>query len=178
MNLLKTVNFAFIPLNERTIPRYVKGLKKSYMSELNQSAQKQVLNRVLGGPFNEVKHNNLIRGATYLEDFGKMPIDGLYKNKPARLIPLTTNVNGKETTVGLRGIKLDPLWNGWDGLTVTHPKYKNHGADALISTMGDYAKDRPDEKHMIIGASDGLDRLYRKKMKQYNTPSNLQLVIG
>lgn len=178
MNLLSRstyVNFAFIPLNERTIPKYIKGLNNAYVGELNQSIQQKILHNINGTPFNKIKHDNLVRGATYLEDFANMPIDGIYRNQPARLIPLTTQVNGKQTTVGLRGIKRDPVLKDFDGLTVTHPKYKNYGADALIETMGKYASDRPSEQHTIVGASDGLTRLYRKKMKQYNTPPNLEL---
>lgn len=177
--------FAFVPLNDRTIPRYAKGLYNSYKTSLKDISNNtpEILNA--GHPQNS-RYRNISRGHDYAGMMTNAPVDSNVKGTVNRLVPLVTDVKGKQTTVGLRrleGIHLEEknmagrsvYTSGIDGYTATHPKYKNQGSKALLETMSGYAANRPNETHYISGASAGLDRLYRKQASGMNLPPNLKI---
>lgn len=168
-------NFAFIPMNDRVKGKFVRGLHKTYETKRNNMFIDWLSKKDQNWSVN--KEENILRSLDYLKAMENMKPPYQRENRVLYqdLVPLTTNVNNKKTTVGIRilaGTKKDSI----KGYTVTHPKYSTgHGTKALIETMSDYATNTPNLHHSINGATEAHNRLYNAVASKYNTPSNLSI---
>jgi hypothetical protein len=183
--------FAFVPMNDRVVRKYARGLDNKYTEILRDFGDNEPGIDLPNHPLNP-RYENAKLAKKYTQGMLTSPVSPTLSMGGGVLhqtIPLTTSIEGKPTTIGLRkmtgmrdystpySLHSTDGFEMW-GETVTHPKYKNYGAKGMIETMINHANNNPTQNHMIAGATSSLDRLYRIQRNKFpNIPSNLHFII-